>query len=451
LNKNDNIELKITACTAQGDGIGHHEGLTVFVPCTAAGDEAEVHILKVKGNCAFGKLNKISKPSPFRVEIDCPVYTRCGGCSFRHIGYESELKIKQTEVGEIMKRIGHIDTKPKPIIGAENPKRYRNKAQYPLSIDKGKLNIGFFAPHSHRVANCRDCLLQPEGFSDILGIFDKWIGKFGISVYDEQTHSGLLRHIYIRQARATGEKLVCAVINGDILPHSDELVSSLTKADSNIKGIVINVNKAQTNVILGKKCITLWGMDYITDILCSLKFRISPLSFYQVNSEQAERLYKKAEEYAALSNEDILLDLYCGAGTIGLSMAKSVRQVIGVEIIPEAVEDAKINARINNIENARFICADAANAAEQLKKEGVKPDVIVIDPPRKGCSPDLLSTIVEMNPERLVYISCDPATLARDCAILDTKGYKVKELTPVDMFPRTGHVETCVLMSRTGK
>jgi 23S rRNA (uracil1939-C5)-methyltransferase len=448
INKNDNIEMEITACTAQGDGIGHHEGMTVFVPRTAVGDVAQVHILKVKGSYAFGKLIKVNKPSPLRAEIDCPVYSRCGGCSFRHIDYEQELKIKQTEVGEIMKRIGHIDIEPKPIIGAKNPKRYRNKAQFPLSIDGGRLNMGFYAPHSHRVIDCRDCLLQPEGFSDILGIFEKWIDDFEISVYDEQAHRGILRHIYIRQARATGEKLICAVINGDTLPHAQELISELTKTDKDIKSIVININRARTNVILGEKCITLWGSDYITDILCSLKVRVSPLSFYQVNSEQAQALYEKAAEYAALSAEDILLDVYCGAGTIGLSMAKSAKQVIGIEIVSQAVEDAKINAEINKIKNARFICADAARAAEQLKKEGVKPNVIVVDPPRKGCSSDLLNTIARMNPARLVYISCNPATLARDCAILDKKGYKVKALTPVDMFPSTAHVETVVLMSR---
>ncbi len=445
--KNDRIELEIKSCTAQGDGVGHYDGLTIFVANAAVGDVVIAHLLKVKSKIAFAKVEKIIVPSQDRIEVDCPVFSKCGGCTFRHISYEQELEIKQNEVAQTMKRIGHIEIEPQPIIGAKKYNRYRNKAQYPISIENGNLKIGFFAPRSHRVVDCRDCLLQPESFENILETFDKWVTENEINIYDEIAHRGLLRHIYIRQVSG-GDTLVCAVINGDSLPHTDRLIEGLTRNNPKIKGIVLNVNKHKTNVILGKKCVTIWGDGYITDKLCGLKFRISPLSFYQVNSKQTEKLYEKAAEYAALSGNETLFDIYCGIGTIGLILASKAKQVVGIEIVPDAVENAKENAKINGIENARFICSDAAKAAEQLKSEGVFADVVVVDPPRKGCSPELLNTIIEMSPDRLVYISCNPATLARDCAILDNHGYKTSHLTPVDMFPRTGHVETVVLMSR---
>ena len=365
------------------------------------------------------------------------------------MSYEAEAKLKADHVKECFKRIGGIEPEFEEIIAAESDKRYRNKAQYPVAIDGNEIKTGFYSPHSHRVVHCPDCLLQPEEFSDILAVFAEYIKEFGVSVYDETAHKGLLRHIYIRKGAATGEIMVCAVINGSSLPKENILAERLLAANGNIKSILVNINKKDTNVILGGECRTVWGSDYITDILCAKKFRISPLSFYQVNRNQAEKLYGKAAEYAALTGKETVLDLYCGAGTIGLSMADKAKEIIGVEIVPEAIEDAKINAGLNGIENARFICGDAPKAAKILDEEGIRPDVIILDPPRKGCSPEMVETAAKMNPERIVYVSCDPATLARDCALFSTLGYTAVKATPVDLFPRTGHCETVALLVRT--
>lgn len=448
LTKNQDIMLDITGITAEGSGVGHYDGVAVFVANTAVGDRVECHIIKTKKNYAVGKIKSIVNASADRIAPDCPVFSKCGGCTFRHLAYAAECDLKKQRVADCFNRIGHLDIEPDSVLKSGSINRYRNKAQYPVRYENGKLSIGFFAPNSHRVINCRDCLLQPKEFSNILMVFEKWITENHITVYNEETHKGLLRHIYIRKAFATNQIMVCAVINGHNLPKQDDLIISLLKTCDNITSIAVNENTNDSNVILGKKCRTVWGCDYIEDILCGVKVRISPLSFYQVNREQAELLYKKAAEYAAVTKNDTLLDLYCGAGTIGLSMAGRVKKLIGVEIIPEAIEDANINAAINGITNAEFICGDAPKAAAILKERGITPDVIIVDPPRKGCAPELLETIAQMNPDRLVYVSCDPATLARDCAILKTKGYEIKQATAVDMFPRTAHVETVVLMSR---
>lgn len=449
LTKNQDIILNITGITTEGSGVGHYDGIAVFVPNTAVGDEIECHIIKTKKTYAIGKIKSILKASTDRIIPDCPVFSKCGGCAFRHIEYAAECDMKKQRVADAFSRIGHMDITPESMIKSASTNRYRNKAQYPVRYENGKLSIGFFAPNSHRVIDCRDCMLQPKEFARILTIFEKWITKNSITVYNETTHKGLLRHIYIRKAFITNQIMVCAVINGHNLPKKDDLIISLIKECNNIVSIAVNENTNDSNVILGKKCSIIWGSEYIEDVLCGVKVRISPLSFYQVNREQAELLYKKAAEYAAVTETDTLLDLYCGAGTIGLSMAKKVKSLIGVEIIPEAVEDAKINAEINGITNAEFICGDAPEAAKILKNRGIKPDVIIIDPPRKGCAPELLQTIVEMNPDRLIYVSCDPATLARDCAILKDKGYETNKATAVDMFPRTSHVETVCLLSRS--
>ncbi|MBQ2848098.1 MAG: 23S rRNA (uracil(1939)-C(5))-methyltransferase RlmD [Clostridia bacterium] len=448
LKKNDRINLKIESCSSNGSGVGRHNGMAIFVPATAVGDEITAHVLKVKKNYAFAKVESVITPAADRIAPECPVYLKCGGCVFSHMTYEAEKKIKADHVAECFKRIGGVSPEFEPIIGAESDSRYRNKAQYPVAAENGEIKTGFYSPHSHRVIHCPDCLLQPAEFEEILGVFAEYIKENNISVYDETAHRGLLRHIYIRKGAASGEIMVCAVINGKKLPNEEMLVTLLTEKNSNIKSIIVNTNIKDTNVILGEKCRTLWGADYITDILCGLKFRISPLSFYQVNRSQAERLYGRAAEYADLTGKEIVLDLYCGAGTIGLSMASKAKEIIGVEIVPEAIEDAKINAKINGVKNARFICGDAAQAAEILKNEGVKPDVIILDPPRKGCSPEMIETAAEMQPERIVYVSCDPATLARDCGIFADLGYIAVKATPVDMFPRSGHVETVCLLSK---
>lgn len=448
LKKNDRIKLNIESCSSNGSGVGHYEGMAIFVPATAAGDEITAHILKVKKTYAFAKVESILTPSPERIEADCPVYLKCGGCVFSHMNYKAEAELKAAHVAECFKRIGGIEPEFESVIAAESDKRYRNKAQFPVAYDNGEIKTGFYSSHSHRVIHCPDCLLQPKEFEKILSVITKHIKDNGITVYDESTHKGLLRHIYLRKGTKSSEIMVCAVLNGNKLPDENGLVSALTEAEPSIKSILINVNKEKTNVILGKTCRTLWGEDYITDILCGLTFRISPLSFYQVNRDQAEKLYNKAAEYANLSGNETVLDLYCGAGTIGLSMASKAKEIIGVEIVPEAIEDAKLNAQINGVTNARFLCGDAAEAAEILKNEGIRPDVIILDPPRKGCSPEMIHTAAQMNPERIVYVSCDPATLARDCGIFADLGYTAVKATPVDMFPRTGHIECVCLLER---
>lgn len=447
LKKNDRINLKIDSCSADGSGIGRYNGMAIFVPAAAVGDEITAHILKVKKNYAFAKIENILVPSADRIKPKCPVYLKCGGCAFSHINYEAEKKIKAEHVAECLHRIGGVFPELEEIIGG-NDCRYRNKAQFPVALENGEMRAGFYSPHSHRVVHCPDCLLQPPEFEGILDVFARYVRENGVSVYDETAHTGLLRHIYLRKGSASGEIMVCAVVNGNYLPAEEKLVEALLEKESTIKSIILNTNTKKTNVILGDRCRTLWGSDYITDILCSLKFRISPLSFYQVNRDQAERLYNKAAEYAGLTGSETVLDLYCGAGTIGLSMASKAKEIIGVEIVPQAVEDAKINAAENGITNARFICGDASQAAALLREQGICPDVIILDPPRKGCGEDLLKTAAQMEPQRIVYVSCDPATLARDCAALKTLGYEAIKAAPVDMFPRTGHVETVVQLVR---
>ena len=447
MQKNELHPLSVTDCTLDGSGVGHIDGMAVFVPASAIGDDLTVQVLKVKKNYAFAKIREIHAPSPDRIEPDCDVFPKCGGCLFRHIRYEAELSLKAHQVQENLRRIGQYDGEIAPITGSPLVDGYRNKAQIPLSMQDGKLSMGFYAPRSHRVMDCRSCKLQPAVFSDILSVFDAWITTYKIPVYDETKKRGMLRHIYIRRGEQSGQILVCAVSTTAKLPHTDALCEALLAQIDGVQTIVLNVNPDDTNVILGRRCIPLYGAGTIEDTLCGLSFRLSALSFYQVNATQAENLYRKAAELAEPEGKTVL-DLYCGAGTIGLTMASRAKQVIGVEIVPEAIEDAKHNARRNGIENARFLCADAADAAKQLRREGVHADVILLDPPRKGCSEELLHTIFEFAPERLVYVSCDSATLARDCAVLKTGGYEIRYAAPYDMFPRTGHVETVALLMR---
>ncbi|MBQ8001157.1 MAG: 23S rRNA (uracil(1939)-C(5))-methyltransferase RlmD [Ruminococcus sp.] len=450
LRKNDIINLNITAMSSEGSGIGRtQDGLAVFVPMSAVGDELKVRILKVKKTLAYGKIEEIITPSPDRVTPVCKVSRLCGGCVYSHITYEAELESKEKRVADAISRIGGIDTKINSIVGAENPCRYRNKAQIPVGLtQEGKVAMGFFSRHSHRIVDSMDCELQPEVFLTASKILRDFIEEKNISVYDEQTHSGLVRHLYLRYGEATDELMVCIVINGNKIPFEDELVQSFTQTIPAVKSIIINSNTEKTNVIVGKKFRTIYGEEYITDILCDLKFLISPQSFYQVNRRQAQRLYSIAQEYAQLKGEETLIDLYCGTGTIGLSMANKCKSLIGVEIVPKAIEDAKKNAELNGIDNARFICGDASDAASQLEREGIKPDVVILDPPRKGCDAELINTVAKMSPERVVYVSCDSATLARDLKLFSELGYITQEVTPVDMFPRTAHVESVACLTR---
>jgi 23S rRNA (uracil1939-C5)-methyltransferase len=450
LTKNQTIPLEITGYTAEGSGVGHYRGIAVFVPLAAAGDRLEVKILKVAKTYAYGKIEKIIAASKDRTPSDCPQFMRCGGCVFRHISYEAELRAKQQRVEDALERIGGLRfTMLKPIVGAEQPDRYRNKAQLPVGAGAdGKVSLGFYATHSHRIIDCEECLLQPKEFTAAMEAFREWEHVTRDSIYDESTGRGRLRHLFLRKAEATGEVMACVVVNGNGVHREAELAELLHKKVPGLKSVVVNVNREKTNVILGKKCRTVWGQDFITDELCGLRFRISPLSFYQINPRQAERLYAIAGEYAGLTGNETVLDLYCGTGTIGLSMASKAGRVIGVEIVEQAVEDAGKNAAENGIKNAEFLCADAAKAADMLKNRSVRPDVVVLDPPRKGCEPELIDTVAAMEPARVVYVSCDPATLARDIHLFALKGYKTVEATPVDMFPRTAHVECVALLKR---
>lgn len=451
INKNDDLKLKIENTDLNGNGIAKYNGIAVFVPFTAEGDEVDTHIIKVKKSYAVGKINSIITPSADRKDSECPVYLKCGGCAFDHLNYEKELEIKENHVKECFRRIAGIEPEFEKIHGSPEIYRYRNKAQYPVRNENGIIKTGFFARHSHRVIDCENCRLQPVEFSLIVNEVKKYIKDYNLTCYDETANTGLLRHIYLRKGIFSGEIMICLVINGDNIPFENELIKRLLKLDLSIKSVLLNVNKEKTNVISGKEFKTLYGKDYITDSLCGLDFRISPLSFYQVNPLQAEKLYKKAAEYANLSGTETVIDLYCGTGTIGLTMAAKAKEIIGIEIVPQAVEDAKINAEINSITNARFICSDASRGALKLKEENIRSDVVILDPPRKGCESSLIETVNQMSPEKIVYISCDPATLARDCKLFSDYGYKVLKAAPFDMFARAGHVETVVLMSRVEK
>lgn len=419
LSKNDDIKLNIDSLTSEGSGIGRYDGFAVFVRGVVPGDEITAHIIKCSKNYAIAIVKDIIKPSKCRIESDCPVSDKCGGCSFRNVSYDEELKYKRTRVNDALERIGKLDIEVEEIIGADCTQNYRNKAQYPVSICDGELFAGFYAYKSHRIICCDDCKLQPIEFKAGLDAFRIWAEKADITSYDENTGKGLLRHIYFRKGFATGDIMACAVINSGKLPQSELLVSLLKEKVAGLKSVVININREKSNVILGKESKTLWGDDYISDELLGKKFVISPNSFYQVNHAQCEKLYSKARDYANLGGDEILLDLYCGVGIIGLTMADRIKQLVGIEIIPQAIENAKINAKLNNIDNAKFICADAPKGAEILKSEGIKPDVIILDPPRKGCAPSLFDTVCQMNPKRIVYVSCDSSTLARDLKILE--------------------------------
>ena len=449
LQKNQVVPLEITGYTADGSGVGHYNGIAVFVPQAAAGDRIETKILKTAKSFAYGKIERIVSPSEDRIPVDCPQFSRCGGCVFRHISYEAELRAKQQRVQDALERIaGFRFAVLKPIVGAQNPDRYRNKAQLPVGDGPdGKIRMGFYAARSHRIIDCTECLLQPEEFALAVSAFQEWERSTRDSVYSESTGRGALRHFFLRKAEVTGEVMACVVVNGNGVHNEPELAALLKQKVPGLASVVVNSNREKTNVILGRKCRTVWGSDFITDRLCGLSFRISPLSFYQVNPKQAERLYGLAGQYAGLTGRETVLDLYCGTGTIGLSMVKNAGRVIGVEIVEQAVEDAKKNAAENGIGNAEFLCADAAKAADLLKDRGVRPDVVVLDPPRKGCDPALIGTVAQMAPARVVYVSCDPATLARDLKLFAQYGFKTMEVTPVDMFPRTAHVECVALMS----
>ena len=449
LNKNDRIPLEITGLTTEGSGVGRHEGMAVFVPFSAPGDQLEVHIVKVLKHLAYGKIARIITPSPLRREAPCPHFGRCGGCSLQHLSYEGEMEIKTGWVRENLRRIGGIDL-PVGSISSPASLRYRNKAQFPVGQDADGLFCGFYSGRSHRIVPCEDCLLQPEEFAPIVRAVLDFAGEHGIPAYSEETGKGLLRHIYLRRAETTGEIMVCLVVTRPAIPQPQKLVEAVRAACPSVSTVLLNINPQRTNVILGKEQKVLWGSGVLHDTLCGVGVDISPLSFYQVNHDAAQLLYREAARMAGLTGREILLDLYCGAGTIGLSMARDAAQLIGVEIIPQAVENARRNAREAGVENARFLCADAGQAASQLAAEGLRPHVAVVDPPRKGCDLATIDALVKMAPDRIVMISCNSATAARDLKLLEERGCRTKEAKAVDLFPRTAHVEMVALLTRDG-
>ena len=447
MKKNDIINLHIDSVSSDGSGVGRAENMVVFVPMTCAGDTIEAHILKVKKTYAFAKVHRIIEPSPDRVEADCAVYARCGGCSFRHMRYEAELAQKQKMVDDALARIGGLTLKTEGILSL-SPERYRNKAQYPIREENGKMIAGFFAGHSHRVVACKDCLLEPAVFGKILEAVIYFMEQNHIAAYNETAHSGFVRHVFLRCTAGAKNVSLCLVLNGKSLPQKEAFIRFMTGTFPQIKSIVFNRNTQKTNVILAKKFLTVFGADAMEDTLLGKKFLISAASFYQVNHDMCEKLYEKVREFAALQEGETLLDLYCGAGTIGICTARENTALIGVEVIPEAVENARKNAALNHMQNARFLCADAAEATEILKKEGIHADCVVIDPPRKGCDEKTIENIVSFGASRLVYVSCNPATLARDLKIFEGKGYKTVRACAADMFPRTAHCESVVKLIR---
>ena len=453
LQKNQILTLRIERLSSDGSGVAHSaDGEAVFVPGTAPGDEARVRIVKDCGRYAFGILDELLTPSPDRIPVDCPVADPCGGCSLRHLDYAAELRAKQESVLDAFRRIGGLEVPVLDILPSPEVDRYRNKVQFPVGVDKnGAPCIGFYAGRTHRIVPCPDCKLQPGVLNEIGNALCAFFAQQGIRPYDEQSGKGLVRHIFLRRGAHSGQIMVCLVCTRAKLPHAEQLCTALREQFPAISTILLNVNAKNTNVILGGENHILYGPGYIEDTLCGVPVRLGPLSFYQVNTLAAERLYGVASQYAQLTPDDTLLDLYCGMGTIGLSMADQCRELIGVEIVPEAIESAKANAaRMGETVAAksRFFCADAGQAATQLAAEGLHPDIVMLDPPRKGCDEATLSAVVRMAPRRVVYVSCNPATAARDAAWLEKNGYHAEKVQPVDLFPRTKHVETVVLLSK---
>lgn len=456
--KNDMVTLDIVDCGTNGEGIGKADGFTVFVKDAVIGDQVTAKIMKAKKNYGYGRLMEILKPSPDRVEPICPSARQCGGCQLQALSYEKQLAFKAEKVRGHLERIGGFSDLPmEPIIGMDDPFHYRNKAQFPVGKNKeGHIITGFYAGRTHSIIENRDCALGVPENQEILNRVVSYMEKYHIEPYDETTGKGLIRHIFTRCGYYTGQLMVCMIINGTSIPHQQELVDSLREIPG-MTSITLNVNKKRNNVILGDQMKLLWGQEYITDKIGDISYQISPLSFYQVNPQQTWKLYSKALEYADLHGEETVWDLYCGIGTISLFLAQKAKYVRGVEIVPAAIEDARRNARLNHIENAEFYVGKAEEIlpdyyekyAQDHPGETARADVIVVDPPRKGCDETLLDTIVEMQPKKVVYVSCDSATLARDLKYLCERGYQVESVCPVDMFPMTVHVETVCLLSNT--
>ena len=434
----------IDGYSSEGLGIARVNGAVVFVPHAVRGEEIDLRITKVMKTSCAGEIVKIHDPSPERMEPECPYAGKCGGCAYRHLTYPEELWAKRQRVQDALTRIGGLELTVEEILGAKNPEHYRNKSQYPVGADG---SIGFFQARTHKVVPIRRCLIQTEAADRTAQAVGEWMRRYKISAYDETTGKGLVRHVCVRVNRK-GESLCCVVVNGNKVPREPELAAYVTAAVPHTVGVLLNSNTRRGNVVLGDKYRTLFGRNYLMDTLCGLEFKLSMPSFYQVNRDQAEVLYGKALEFAGLTGNETVLDLYCGIGTITLCLAKAAKRVIGAEIVPPAIRDAKENALRNHIENAEFFCGDAADIAAKLESDGLRPDVVTVDPPRKGLAPEVIASVAAMGPEKVVYVSCDPATLGRDVKIFREFGYEAKRAAAVDMFPGTAHVETVVLLSR---
>ena len=449
MRKDDLITVTIEDLSSEGLGVGHYDGMAFFIKDTVIGDVAEAKIMKLKKTYGYARLTHLITPSPDRIAARCPVARQCGGCQIQAMSYPAQLRFKEAKVRNNLVRIGKFEHPPmEPIIGMEEPFRYRNKAQFPVGMSKdGRIIAGFYAGRTHAIIECEDCLLGVEENRVILDLVLEHMKEYHIRPYEELTGKGLVRHVMIRKGFATGAVMVCLIVNGDSLPHADALVERL-RTIRGMASITLNINREQTNVIMGCEIKLLWGQPYIEDTIGSVRFRISPLSFYQVNPLQTEKLYNKALEYAGLTGEETVWDLYCGIGTISLFLARRAKQVYGVEIVPAAIEDAKANAALNGMTNAEFFVGKAEEVLpEKYEKEGITADIIVVDPPRKGCEESVLATMIQMAPKRIVYVSCDSATLARDLKYLCHHGYELMRCCPTDMFGNSVHVETVVLLS----
>lgn len=442
MNKNDIFEIEITGITDDGNGVGKAEGMAVFVPYALLGEKLRVIIIKVQKSYAVGKILDVIKPSESRMKAECEHFYRCGGCSYWNMTYEEELLYKHKTVDDCIKRIGKLDNEVLPVRGAENIRNYRNKAQFPVSLD----GVGIYAKKSHRVIDIDSCLIQSEDTEKIIKAVKEWMTLYDIEPYDEEKNSGCIRHIYTRSGNK--ETMVVLVTRCEKLKEQDKLIELITKAEPRVCSIMQNINEKRTNVVLGNKMKLLWGKDHIVDSIGDKKFKISPFSFYQVNNAQTKVLYDIAAEFADIKSTDVVWDMYCGIGTIGQYAASNAMKTVGVEIVESAVINAKENAKLNGFDNFEYYKGAAEEVAPKLIKKGLKPDVIFLDPPRKGCDKALLDTVINTNAKRIVYISCKPSTLARDLEYLTENGYEVKKIQPVDLFPRTYHVETVVLLQK---
>jgi 23S rRNA (uracil1939-C5)-methyltransferase len=448
IKKNAVFTVTVEGYTHEGDGVAHIDGRVVFIKGALSGEQCEIKILKDGKNIVYARLEKLLAPSPSRIAPQCPNFGKCGGCDFLHMDYAEELRLKLRRVEDALRRIGGLNVKVTGIVGADSIVNYRNKAIYAVGKSEGRAITGFFRERSHDIVPTEKCLIQTDVSDRASAAVRRWMDRYCVPAYNEELRSGVVRHVFCRYAFAVKKALVTVVSYEKTLPHPEALVGEIRRRCPETAGVVLNVNRTRGNTVLTGEFLTLWGDDFIVDELNGLKFKLSPRSFYQINSAQAEKLYGKALEYAALTGSETVLDLYCGTGTITLIMAGRVKYAVGAEIVEAAISDAWENAAMNGIENVDFIYADAGDAARELKTKGVLPDVVVVDPPRKGLSPTVIDTVSDLSPARVVYVSCDPATLARDLKIFETKGYKAVEATAFDMFPRCAHVECVVLMSK---